>query len=117
MRARLWTYTGPPPSARACISGAYDTTRLPSVRRLVLGQSLRQFAAAGMPVDKWQVVRTRGRRRPLRWDGAGTLAVFVAMALWPHAFAGLALGFAAACLLTTALRWRQGWQAFADPTD
>ncbi len=50
-------------------------------------------------------------------EGAETLAVFVAMALWPHAFAGLALGFAAACLLTTALRWRQGWQAFADPAD
>ena len=33
---------------------------------------------AGYPVDTWQVVRTRGRRRPLRWDGKQTLAVFVA---------------------------------------
>ncbi len=71
----------PEPDAAAF---AYSAARLPdcmpSVRRLVLGQSLRQFAAAGMPVDKWQVVRTRGRRRPLRWDGAGTLAVFIASA-------------------------------------
>src|SRR5439155_5878885 len=30
------------------------------------------------PIERWQVVRTRGRRRPLRWDGGETLAVFVA---------------------------------------
>src|SRR4029077_6324666 len=31
-------------------------------------------------IDRWQPVRTRGRRRPLRWDGGATLAVFVASA-------------------------------------
>ncbi|MEZ4367044.1 MAG: hypothetical protein R2939_12280 [Kofleriaceae bacterium] len=63
---------------------AYSAARLPEcmpkIRRIVLGQSLRQFELAGLAVERWQVVRTRGRRRPLRWDGAETLAVFVASA-------------------------------------
>jgi len=61
---------------------AYSAARLPDcmpkIRRIVLGQSMNQFQAAGFAVDRWQVVRTRGRRRPLRWDGQQTLAVFVA---------------------------------------
>ncbi len=63
---------------------AYSAARLPEcmpqVRRVVLGQSLSQFEKAGLPVETWQTVRTRGRRRPLRWDGDETLAVFVASA-------------------------------------
>ena len=46
-------------------------------------------------------------------EGVETIAVFVAMCLFPQAFAGIAYGFAAACALTTVLRWRQGWIAFA----
>jgi len=61
---------------------AYSAGRLPDcmpqVRRVVLGQSLAQFVQAGYPIESWQVVRTRGRRRPLRWDGGQTLAVFIA---------------------------------------
>ena len=61
---------------------AYSAGRLPDcmpqVRRVVLGQSLAQFVEAGYPIESWQVVRTRGRRRPLRWDGGQTLAVFIA---------------------------------------
>lgn len=61
---------------------AYSAARLPDcmaqVRRIVLGQSPVQFRAAGFPIERWQVVRTRGRRRPLRWDGGQTLCVFVA---------------------------------------
>ncbi|HEY0253550.1 MAG TPA: hypothetical protein VGC41_18585 [Kofleriaceae bacterium] len=61
---------------------AYSAGRLPDcmpkIRRIVLGQSLAQFADAGYPIEEWQVVRTRGRRRPLRWDGKQTLAVFIA---------------------------------------
>jgi hypothetical protein len=61
---------------------AYSAGRLPDcmprVRRIVLGQSLAQFAAAGYPIEEWEVVRTRGRRRPLRYDGKQTLAVFIA---------------------------------------
>src|SRR6476619_4667123 len=61
---------------------AYSAARLPDcmpkIRRIVLGQSVNQFQAAGYAIERWQVVRTRGRRRPLRWDGQQTLAVFVA---------------------------------------
>src|SRR5262245_26410762 len=61
---------------------AYSAGRLPdcmpSIRRIVLGQSPTQFQAAGFPIERWNVVRTRGRRRPIRWDGNQTLAVFVA---------------------------------------
>jgi hypothetical protein len=63
---------------------AYAAGRLPlempKVKRLVLGQSHELFEAAGFDVRHWQIVKTRGRRRPLRWDGQGTLAVFIASA-------------------------------------
>ncbi len=42
-------------------------------------------------------------------EGFETIAVFVAMCLWPGAFPVLALIFAAACALTTVLRWFAGW--------
>ena len=71
----------PEPDAAAF---AYSAARLPScmplVERLVLGQSLEQFSRAGLEVATWREVRTRGRRRPLRYDDNGTLAVFVASA-------------------------------------
>jgi hypothetical protein len=63
---------------------AYSAARLPDcmplVRRIVLGQSVNQFVAAGFPIESWRGVRTRGRRRPLRWDGGETLAAFIASA-------------------------------------
>ncbi|MDB4960060.1 MAG: hypothetical protein JWP01_59 [Myxococcales bacterium] len=63
---------------------AYSAGRLPDcmprIRHIVLGQSLAQFQAAGYMVDTWQSVKTRGRRRPLRWDGGDTLAAFIASA-------------------------------------
>jgi hypothetical protein len=63
---------------------AYAAGRLPlempETRRIVLGQSHELFEAAGFDVRGWSIVKTRGRRRPLRWDGQGTLAVFIASA-------------------------------------
>jgi len=63
---------------------AYSAGRLPDcmpkVRRIVLGQSPAQFEAAGYAIGGWQVAKTRGRRRPLRYDGGSTLAVFIASA-------------------------------------
>jgi hypothetical protein len=63
---------------------AYSAGRLPDImpriRHVVLGQSHQQFDHAGYAVDRWAVVRTRGRRRPLRWDGGDTLAAFIASA-------------------------------------
>lgn len=43
-------------------------------------------------------------------EATETIAVFVAMCLWPSAFAPLAWGFAGLCALTTALRIGWGWQ-------
>jgi len=49
-------------------------------------------------------------------EGTETISVFVAMCLWPGAFWWLAWAYAAACLLTTVLRWRMGWEVFgAEP--
>ena len=63
---------------------AYAAGRLPQemteIRRIVLGQSHELFEAAGYDVRSWRIVRTRGRRRPLRWDGSTTLAAFIASA-------------------------------------
>ena len=63
---------------------AYSAGRLPDcmprIRHVVLGQSHHQFDHAGYAVDRWAVVRTRGRRRPLRWDNGHTLAAFIASA-------------------------------------
>ncbi|WP_172327454.1 CDP-alcohol phosphatidyltransferase family protein [Mangrovicoccus sp. HB161399] len=45
-------------------------------------------------------------------EGFETIAVFLAMCLLPQAFPVLAWSFAAACAITTLLRWRMGWTAF-----
>ncbi|MBX3197601.1 MAG: hypothetical protein KF894_05610 [Labilithrix sp.] len=63
---------------------AYAAARLPDempdVDLVILGQSHELFEAAGHDVRRWEIVKTRGRRRPLRYDGAGRLAVFIASA-------------------------------------
>lgn len=46
-------------------------------------------------------------------EGFETIAVFLLMCLFPAAFPVLALIFAAACFVTTALRWWQGWKVFS----
>lgn len=45
-------------------------------------------------------------------EGTETIALFVAMCLWPAAFPALAWTFAALCALTTLTRWHQGWRTF-----
>jgi phosphatidylglycerophosphate synthase len=45
-------------------------------------------------------------------EGAETIALFVAMCVFPAAFPQLALVFAAACSVTMVVRWIQGWKAF-----
>ena len=47
-------------------------------------------------------------------EGFETIAIFALMTLLPAWFPQLAYGYAAACGLTTAMRWRMGWEAFAD---
>jgi hypothetical protein len=53
---------------------------MPDVQRIILGQSIEQFESAGYDIRSWAVTSTRGRRRPLRWDGAGNLAAFISSA-------------------------------------
>lgn len=48
-------------------------------------------------------------------EGTETILILLAMCLWPVAFPALAYVFAAACLLTTVMRWHQGWSAFEPP--
>ncbi len=82
--SRSSLHTGAGDSTPDLAAFAYSAGRLPDcmpkIRRIVLGQSFAQFDAAGYHVDKWEVVRTRGRRRPLRYDGGSTLAAFIASA-------------------------------------
>jgi phosphatidylglycerophosphate synthase len=47
-------------------------------------------------------------------EGFETIAVFVAMCLFPAAFPWLAWVFAVACAITMLSRWLQGWRAFSD---
>jgi hypothetical protein len=69
---------GPEPDVAAF---AYSAARLPpcmpQVRRVVLGQSHESFEAAGFAIRGWERVLTRGRRRPLRFDGADVLGAFI----------------------------------------
>ncbi len=62
---------------------AYAAARLPDemldVELVILGQSHELFEAAGYDVSRWKIAKTRGRRRPLRYD-AGNLGVFIARA-------------------------------------
>lgn len=46
-------------------------------------------------------------------EGAETIALFVAMCLWPQGFGLLAYVFALLCTITTLTRWYHGWTAFA----
>jgi len=46
-------------------------------------------------------------------EASETIAVFVAMCVWPQWFVGLAYAYAALCLLSTALRIHAGWATFA----
>src|SRR4029079_2728787 len=63
---------------------AYAAARLPDdmpdTDLIILGQSHELFEAAGYDVRRWKIAKTRGRRRPLRVDGNGKLAVFISSA-------------------------------------
>jgi hypothetical protein len=69
----------PKPDASALI---YSSLRLPpemtEVDYLVLGQVEKLFLDAGYPVTEWERVTAPGRRRRTHYDGADTLAVFIA---------------------------------------
>ena len=45
-------------------------------------------------------------------EGGETIAVFLAMCIWPQAFVPIALGYAALCLLTVVQRSVLAWRSF-----
>lgn len=47
-------------------------------------------------------------------EGFETVAIFAIMCIFPASFAVLASVFAAACAVTTLLRWHQGWTLLKD---
>ena len=47
-------------------------------------------------------------------EGTETITFFALVCLWPGAFAVLAYVFTAMCVVTTVLRWRQGWTEFSE---
>lgn len=69
--------TGVPDVAAFAYSAARLPACMPQVLKIVLGQSHESFEAAGLDVRSMTRVLTRGRRRPLRWDGGGTLCAFI----------------------------------------
>ena len=50
-------------------------------------------------------------------EGAETIALFVAICLWPRGFPALAYAFSTLCFATILMRWRWGWVAFAPTHD
>ena len=44
-------------------------------------------------------------------EGAETIALFVAMCVWPAQFSTFAYVFSGLCAITTLTRWHQGWKA------
>lgn len=78
------------------------------------GSSFLAFAAiAAKRGDKAARFRTKGiYYLGGLTEGFETIAVFLAMCLFPASFPMLAWIFAAACALTTILRWHMGWTTF-----
>ena len=52
----------------------------------------------------------RSEKRDGLTEGTETIALFVAMCLFPAAFPWLAFTFAALCGITTLTRWLAGWR-------
>jgi hypothetical protein len=80
MESLLHTHAGDPaPDVSALV---YASLRLPwcitSTDLVVLGQRSAVFERWGYPVESWQPVSARARRRRSYYDGAGTLAMYIA---------------------------------------
>ena len=69
--------SGTPDVAAFAYSAARLPACMPQVKRIVLGQSHESFEAVGLAIRTWQSVKTRGRRRPLRFDGGDLLGAFI----------------------------------------
>jgi len=97
----------------------------PAANALAAAVLLAAFIGTGSSFLAFAVLAERRGLKSLAYPSKGlfylgglteateTLACFVAMCLWPAAFAPLALGFAALCALTVLARLRAGWLAFS----
>ena len=98
----------------------------PAANALAAAVLLAAFIGTGSSFLAFAVLAERRGLKSLAYPSKGlfylgglteateTLACFVAMCLWPAAFAPLALGFAALCALTVLARLRAGWLAFSE---
>jgi phosphatidylglycerophosphate synthase len=98
----------------------------PATNALPAAVLIAAFVGTGSSFLAFSVIAARRGLAPRRYPAKGifylggltegfeTIAVFVAMCLFPAAFPILALVFAAACAITTATRWRDGWRAFSE---
>jgi phosphatidylglycerophosphate synthase len=96
----------------------------PPANALAAAVLLAAFIGTGSSFLAFAVLAERRGLKSLAYPGKGlyylgglteageTLACFVAMCLWPAAFAPLALGFAALCGLTLLARLHAGWRSF-----
>lgn len=96
----------------------------PAANALAAAVLLAAFIGTGSSFLAFAVLAERRGLKSLAFPGKGlyylgglteateTLACFVAMCLWPAAFAPLALGFAALCGLTLLARLHAGWRVF-----
>ena len=96
----------------------------PAANALAAAVLLAAFIGTGSSFLAFAVLAERRGLKSLAYPSKGlfylgglteateTLACFVLMCLWPAAFAPLALGFAALCVLTVLARLRAGWLAF-----
>ena len=97
----------------------------PAANALAAAVLLAAFIGTGSSFLAFAVLAERRGLKSLAYPSKGlfylgglteateTLVCFVAMCLWPAAFAPLALGFAALCALTVLARLRAGWLAFS----
>jgi phosphatidylglycerophosphate synthase len=98
----------------------------PAANALAAAVLLAAFIGTGSSFLAFAVLAERRGLKSLAYPSKGlfylgglteateTLACFVAMCLWPAAFAPLALAFAALCALTVATRLLTGWQTLRD---
>ena len=96
----------------------------PAVNALPAAVLIAAFVGTGSSFLAFSVIAGQREMRPEAYptkgiyylggltEGAETIGFFVAMCVFPQAFAPLAYLFAAACAVTTVTRWRHGWRAF-----
>ncbi len=101
----------------------------PAVHALPAAVLIVSFVGTGSSFLAFAVIATKQGKRAVAFptkgiyyagglaEGFETIAVFVAMCLFPLSFPVIALVFAAVCGMTTLVRWYQGWVVFSGKSD